>query len=193
MKIGIFGGSFNPPHSMHTNIAMDLIKLGYVDKVIFVPTGNKYNKSQLIDSSYRIDMLNIICNENKNLEVSDYETKNNLVYTYQTLDHFSNLYINYEIFFVLGTDNLSELKNWRKSDYMLKKFKFLVIKRESEDISAIIKEYVEYIKNIIITNIPMNLVSSTMIREMIKKGDANISKYLNSKVIEYIENKNLYL
>lgn len=39
MKIGIFGGSFNPPHKMHKKIAKVLIKKGYVDKVIFVPTG----------------------------------------------------------------------------------------------------------------------------------------------------------
>ena len=42
MKIGIFGGSFNPPHKMHKKIAKVLIKKGYVDKVIFVPTGMKY-------------------------------------------------------------------------------------------------------------------------------------------------------
>lgn len=193
MKIGIFGGSFNPPHNMHTNIAISLIKLGYVDKVIFVPTGNKYNKSTLIDSDYRIDMLNIICNENKNLEVSNYETKNNLVYTYQTLDYFTNLYLDDEIFFVLGTDNLSELKTWKNSEYMLKKFKFLVVKRDIENIDDITKEYKEYMKNIVITTVPMNLVSSTTIRKMIKKGDSNISKYLNNQVIEYIKNKNLYL
>lgn len=193
MKIGIFGGSFNPPHNMHTNIAISLIKLGYVDKVIFVPTGNKYNKSTLIDSDYRIDMLNIICNENKNLEVSNYETKNNLVYTYQTLDYFTNLYLDDEIFFVLGTDNLSELKTWKNSEYMLKKFKFLVVKRDIENIDEITKEYKEYMKNIVITTVPMNLVSSTTIRTMIKKGDSNISKYLNNQVIEYIKNKNLYL
>ena len=44
MKIGIFGGSFNPPHKMHKKIALDLIKRGYVEKVVYVPTGNKYNK-----------------------------------------------------------------------------------------------------------------------------------------------------
>ena len=44
MKIGIFGGSFNPPHNMHENIALNLIANGYVDKVIYVPTGDNYNK-----------------------------------------------------------------------------------------------------------------------------------------------------
>ena len=43
MRIGVFGGSFNPPHLMPLNIAKDLLRLKYLDKVIFVPTGNKYS------------------------------------------------------------------------------------------------------------------------------------------------------
>ena len=45
MKIGIFGGSFNPPHNMHKNIALELIEHGYLDKVIYVPTGDSYEKN----------------------------------------------------------------------------------------------------------------------------------------------------
>ena len=44
MRIGIFGGSFNPPHMMHKNIALELLKMDYLDKVIYVPTGGLYNK-----------------------------------------------------------------------------------------------------------------------------------------------------
>ena len=44
MRIGIFGGSFNPPHKKHKNIAIELIQKNYIDKIIYVPTGNKYNK-----------------------------------------------------------------------------------------------------------------------------------------------------
>ena len=48
MKIGIFGGSFNPPHKMHKSIAKELIKKKYVDLVIIVPTGIKYHYKNLI-------------------------------------------------------------------------------------------------------------------------------------------------
>ena len=60
MKIGIFGGSFNPPHNMHKNIALDLLKNKYLDKVIYVPTGNKYNKKGLANQNDRYNMFTFI-------------------------------------------------------------------------------------------------------------------------------------
>ena len=80
MKIGIFGGSFNPPHNMHTDIANYLINQHYVDKVIFVPTGSKYAyKNNLIEEEHRLNMLNILSRKNKNLMVSDFELKSEVV------------------------------------------------------------------------------------------------------------------
>ena len=61
MKIGIFGGSFNPPHIMHKKIAEQLIKEKYLDKVIFVPTGMKYEyKNNLISNEDRYHMLKLL-------------------------------------------------------------------------------------------------------------------------------------
>ena len=72
MKIGIFGGSFNPPHNMHINIGEELIKQGYLDKIIFVPTGIKYKyKSNLLPNENRFDMLKILTQKNKNFSVSN--------------------------------------------------------------------------------------------------------------------------
>ena len=91
MKIGIFGGSFNPPHKMHKKIALDLIKKHYLDKVIFVPTGRKYKyKNNLLSDKVRLEMLKLMCIDNKDLDVSDYELKDHIVYTYDTLDYFKN-------------------------------------------------------------------------------------------------------
>ena len=62
MKIGIFGGSFNPPHNAHKKIALELIKKHYVDKVIFVPTGSKYEyKNNLLSNEIRLTMLELMC------------------------------------------------------------------------------------------------------------------------------------
>ncbi len=66
MKIGIFGGSFNPPHNMHQKIALTLIKKGYVDKIIFVPTGAKYSyKNNLLEPKIRYEMLKLLCQNNR--------------------------------------------------------------------------------------------------------------------------------
>ena len=73
MRVGIFGGTFNPPHKMHLNIALTLIKNNYVDKVIFVPTGNKYDRKDLNNELDRFNMVNLMFKDYDNLEVSDYE------------------------------------------------------------------------------------------------------------------------
>ena len=57
MRIGIFGGSFNPPHKMHESIPEQLIEKGIIDKVIFVPTSNFYPKAGLISDEARFEML----------------------------------------------------------------------------------------------------------------------------------------
>ena len=119
MRIGIFGGCFNPPHKMHKDIAINLIKNNYVDKVIYVPTGNKYKKSDLVDAKIRYNMVKIMIEGYDNLEVSDYEIKNNLTYTYQTLNYFKNKYKDDEIYFICGTDNLKEITTWRNYKYIL--------------------------------------------------------------------------
>ena len=100
MKIGIFGGCFNPPHKMHKSIALELIMNHYLDKVIYVPTGNKYNKTSLIDAKHRYNMLKLMTDDNTTLDVSDYELKNTLTYTYQTLDYFKDKYKKDEIYFI---------------------------------------------------------------------------------------------
>ena len=87
MKIGIFGGSFNPPHKMHESIPEQLIEKGIIDKVIFVPTSNFYPKAGLISDEARYEMLCLMTKDKKQYDVSKYEF-GRLTYTYQTLEYF---------------------------------------------------------------------------------------------------------
>ena len=192
MKIGIFGGSFNPPHKMHKKIALELIKKHYVDKVIFVPTGNKYKyKNNLLSDNIRLEMLKLMCIENEKLEVSDYELKEQVVYTYETLDYFKNKYKDDEIYFICGTDNLSYIDKWKKGEYILSNNKILVIKRNTDDINTLLNKYKDYKDNIIVTDIKENEISSTKIREMIY-NNKRAEVYLDKKVYLYIKENNLY-
>ena len=192
MKIGIFGGSFNPPHKMHKKIAITLIKKHYVDKVIFVPTGSKYKyKNNLLSDKVRLEMLKLMCKDNKNLEVSDYELKENVVYTYETLDYFKNKYKNDEIYFICGTDNLSYIDKWKRGKYLLSNYKLLIIKRNSFKITDLLEKYKDYKDNIIITDIEENEISSTKIREMIY-NNKRVENYLDKQVDLYIRENNLY-
>ena len=135
MKIGIFGGSFNPPHKMHKEIAKELIKKGYVDKIIFVPTGSKYEyKNNLESNEVRYTMLSLMCCKEKDITISKYELQDKPIYTYQSLDHFQRRYKDDEVYFICGTDNLSYMDQWKRGKYILENYKILVIKRETDDI-----------------------------------------------------------
>ena len=87
MKIGIFGGSFNPPHKVHRQIVETLKKQGYVDKIIIVPTGLHYEyKSNLVDNRHRLDMLHLLFYDLDYVSISDYEMKQ--VCKVVGVDHF---------------------------------------------------------------------------------------------------------
>ncbi len=200
MKIGIFGGSFNPPHIMHKDIALSLINLGYVDKVIFVPTGDRYEKKDLVSFSHRYNMCNLMCKDIAKLEVSNFEENNKLVSTYQTLDYFSGLYKGDEIYFILGLDNLDELDTWKRYEYLISNFKFLVIRRDGNDLNATLKKYEKYLSSIIVTDVKMKHISSTNIRKSIRenlKSNSTASRLydniLDYEVLEYIQNNSLYV
>ena len=192
MKIGIFGGSFNPPHKMHKEIAIELIKKHYVDKVIFVPTGSKYKyKNNLLSDKVRLNMLELMCKDTNNLEVSDFELKDDVVYTYLTLNYFKNKYKDDEIYFICGTDNLSYIDKWKRGEYILSNNKLLVIKRDTFDINTLLDKYKDYKDNIIVTDIKENEISSTKIREMIY-NNKRVKNYLDNKVLDYIIRNKLY-
>lgn len=203
MRVGIFGGAFNPPHKMHKEIAIKLIEKNYLDKVIYVPTGNNYNKPGLLDGKDRINMLNLLVNEynekckkikdGKNIiEISDFEVQGSL-YTINTLKHFKEIYPNDEIYFICGTDNLVEFNTWRDYEDILKNYKLLVIARKDNEFNDIIKMYLKYEKNIVLANIEMQVISSTMVRkEILENGyTEKLNQYLDEKIINYLKTINV--
>lgn len=192
MKIGILGGSFNPPHNMHLNMGLELINKQYVDKVIYVPTGSKYKyKNNLLPDKDRLEMLQILVNKNDKLDVSDYELKSEVVYTYQTLKHFKDENPNAEIYFICGTDNLSYMDKWMNGEEILSNYKILVIKRKGEDIEDLLEKFKEYKENIIVADVEQRDISSTEIREKIQRKE-NVLDVLDKDVYEYIKNNKLY-
>ena len=191
MKIGIFGGSFNPPHKIHQKIASYLVKNNYLDKVIFVPTGSNYEKPYLASEQDRYNMLKLMIGNVSYLDISTYEF-GKLTHTYQTLDHFKEHYKDDEIYFICGSDNLKEIKTWKRYQYILSNYKLLVIRRNGESITDILSELKSYQNNIIVIDDIKSSLSSTSIRKRFK-DDKNLVKdgNIDSKVFEYIKN-NLY-
>lgn len=192
MKIGVFGGSFNPPHKMHLNIGTELINRHYVDKVVYVPTGSKYKyKNNLLPDNNRLEMLEILTNKYPDLSVNDYELKDQVVYTYQTLAYFKELYPNDDIYFICGADNLSYIDKWMNGEEILRNYKIVAMKRKGEDILELVEKFKEYKENIIVADVEQQDISSTDIREKIKNNE-NVLDVLDKDVYEYIRKNNLY-
>lgn len=191
MKIGIFGGSFNPPHKIHQKIANYLVKNNYLDKVIFVPTGSNYEKPYLASEQDRYNMLKLMIGNVSYLDISTYEF-GKLTHTYQTLDHFKKHYKDDEIYFICGSDNLKEIKTWKRYQYVLSNYKLLVIRRNGESITDILSELKSYQDNIIVIDDIKSSLSSTSIRKRFKDDKKLVKdENIDSKVFEYIKN-NLY-
>lgn len=192
MKIGIFGGSFNPPHKMHEKIAQYLIQNEYIDKVVFVPTGNRYQKQELIDGKYRFQMLELLCSKNSNFLVSDFELKNELMYTYQTLEYFEKSYPDDQIYFILGADNLADIKNWKHADFILKHYHFLAINRGNSK-PRLKQAYQKYREQIQFVPLEQDELSSTEIRYWLKAGRREKAQMqLDFLVFDYIVKHQLY-
>lgn len=167
MRIGIFGGSFNPPHKMHLDIVKGLLENDYLDKIILVPTSNFYPKPGLINDSDRYKMVELMIKNESKISVSDYEF-NRLTYTYQTLDHFQKEYPKDQIYFICGSDNLEEMDTWREYKKILGDFKVIVIHRQ-ENMTTLLNKYKDYKDNIIIASLKEHWVSSTHIRKYLKE------------------------
>ena len=192
MKIGIFGGSFNPPHKIHIERGLELISKQYVDKIVYLPTGSLYKyKNNLLPDKNRLEMLKIITDKYDCLDVSNYELKERVVYTYESLAYFKQLYKNDEIYFICGTDNLSYMDKWKNGLELLSNYKILVIKRNGDNIDELLNKYRQYNENIIVTDIEPNDLSSTLIREKIRVGE-DVSKYLDDDVYKYIKKNKFY-
>ena len=85
-------------------------------------------------------MLKLVCNNNEKLEVSNLEIESKRqLYTIETLRKFQQLYKEYEIAFITGSDNLKELSTWKKAEELVKEFKIYVLKRDKDNLEEIIR------------------------------------------------------
>jgi len=193
MKIGVYGGSFNPIHNMHKEIVTSLISKGYVDKIILLPTGNYYKKSNLLDGRHRMKMLELAFKDLKDVVICDYEFKNNLISTYRSLDYIKSEYPSDDIYFVMGADNLKGFHTWKKYEYILDNYNLIIIDRDL-DYKEELERYSKYKGEIVIArDVVTNEVSSSAIREFIyNDSEFDYSRYLDRKVYEFIKEKGFY-
>lgn len=195
--IVVFGGSFNPPLNSHFSLAEQIIsEYKNVEKVIFVPVSEKYEKEGLLNNKYRYEMLKCVCDKNEKFEVSDIELrKERQPFTIETLERIQKKYQDKTIWFTTGSDNLKELNTWEKSDELVKKFKVLVLERDDDCLEEIINnnEFLKKNENsfIKVKNNIRSSLSSSFVREKIREGKS-IRYFTPDEVYSYIKTNNLF-
>lgn len=196
-KIGLYGGSFNPPHLGHLFIAKEVLKKFALDKIIFIPTGIQPLKpiEMLADQNDRYKMTKFLVKKDKQFAISDLEIKqakrNKKSYTVETLAKLKKKYPKDDLYFIIGQDSLGEIlqEKWKDGLSLFSKIKFIVVSRRGYKAfcAKLNKNQLSKIAFLKINN----PISSTKIREKIKKGQT-IKKFVLKEVLKYIMDKKLY-
>ncbi|EDS72144.1 nicotinate (nicotinamide) nucleotide adenylyltransferase [Anaerofustis stercorihominis] len=195
MKVGFIGGSFNPIHNGHINLALAGKNEFDLDKVIFIPNSInpiKENKSK-VSIEDRVKMVELAIEDHSDFEIDTYEVdKKGISYTIDTVEYLKNKYN--DLYFIGGADLIFELHKWKDYEKLLKEVDFIIAGRNPYK-SSELKDKVNELNNKydininILKNFKMIDLSSSEIRNNIL---SNNSLKIPKKVAEYIIKNNLY-
>lgn len=193
MKIGILGGSFDPIHNGHLNMALKSYEQYALDEVWLIPNGNAPHKDsdKMADAADRLAMCELVAAEYPFLKTCDIEIiSEEYSYTYITITKLQKMYPEHEFFFIMGADSLDYFDKWRKPEIIASVCKILVINRDEfseEDMADKIRRINSiFPADIRIVHCPKVDVSSTELRENLDKAD------VLSTVYDYICEHDLY-
>ena len=198
-RYAFFGGSFNPPSMAHKTCATRIVDEMKLDKLFFVPVGDSYQKTGLINEKHRYNMLKLICEGNKKLDVYDIELNKNI--NFKAIDVFKIIKNNFkddEIYYVMGADNFINILSWKNSDELIKDYKYILLNRDDINLENEIMMNDKLYKNrdnFYISNEfkKMSISSSDIRKEVRSRDKAVINELIDEKVLQYIEQNNLYL
>ena len=191
MKIGIFGGSFDPIHIGHAIIAQHIIGSGAVDRLwMMVSPLNplKAGKERQVADTDRLRMVEMVTRPMEGVETSAFEfTMPKPSYTIDTLNALQAKFPDDEFYLVTGADNWQIFHKWRNSEEILAKYHLLIYPRLGYEVTI-----PDDLKDrVTLVDAPIIELSSTQIRERLANGQS-VRYYVPDEVLGYIERKHLY-
>ena len=199
MKIGIYGGTFSPPHIGHVGAAKEFVRALELDKLLVIPTFIPPHKteSDKISPELRAEMCRVAFAE-LGAEISDIEiNRGGKSYTIDTLTALREIYPDDEFFFLCGTDMILTFDKWYRFEDIFSLATIVYVRRESDpDTEKAIREKVSFfeeqfgarIRHILPRTVEL---SSTEIRNMIRRGE-DASALLPAGLSEFIKNRKIY-
>lgn len=198
MRIGLYGGTFDPIHLGHLIVIENAINEMNLDRVIILPSSNPPHKKHKdkTKSDIRVEMVAEAIKDNPKIILSTFESTDNVVrYTHDTLEYFTSKLPNHEIFYIMGEDSFVTIDTWRNYENILD-YNIIVFARSGIDNNSTLIKKVDKIRkdnpNIYLIDILNINISSTLIRSLSKEGKS--IKYLVKDEVNYIiKNRNLYV
>ena len=187
MKIAILGGTFNPVHIGHLILAEEAREKLGLDKVIFVPTFLPPHKdnSDIAKATDRLSMIRLAIKTNKYFMVSDTEIKRNgRSYTIDTIKEFKERFSSDDLYFIIGSDLLKYLDEWKDLNEIIKLVRFIVATRPGFPLEKI----PSYINTLPIRAVD---ISAFEIRECVKENKS-FHYLVPEGVFNYIRKRGLY-
>jgi nicotinate-nucleotide adenylyltransferase len=193
-QIGFFGGTFDPIHLGHINLAIELMERAKLDEVWFCPAylspHKTDNATKIIAPEHRIKMVELSISDVPNFKVIDNEIRREgTSYTFDTLKELSEQNPEIQFRLLLGEDSLLKFDKWRRVEELVKLAPPIVASRYGVNsfVSDLVREIIE--NNMIRT--PIIEMSSTDVRERLKKG-LFCGHLIPRKVLDYIYRNRLY-
>jgi len=195
-KIGIMGGTFNPIHIGHIQIARSAYDLLKLNGILFIPSGISYMKENVLDKEKRVAMTRIAIEQIPYFELSTIETeKLGNSYSFETIAELKLQNPDTEYYFLVGADSLFYMEKWYQPEKIFKESMVCVYYRKGFETEDLLKK-IEYLKekyqcDIKLLSLEPVDVSSSEIREKVKNGES-IKNLVPEEVEEYIYNNKLY-
>lgn len=137
VRIGVFGGTFDPPHVGHAIVAMDVVENVLLDRLIIVPAARPPHRDAAFPGEVRLELVRRVFVGDVRLEVSDIEfRRDELSYTVDTLERIGARHPDARLFLVLGSDQYEGLSDWWKPERIVEQAEIVVMRRAGRPIEA---------------------------------------------------------
>ncbi len=194
MRIGYFGGSFDPVHKGHITLANEIRQLAQLDQVILVPTRRSPHKrnQKTTSGQHRVRMLSLAIQGEEGLAIDQRElSREGLSYTYDTMREIKNERPGDDLFFLVGMDSLEDLPTWHRIDELRELVTFLVAVRPGHNSEAAAKKLEDSkIKFQILPTTAVDVSSTTLRRDLARGTSTN--GLVAPEVGDYIRGEHLY-
>lgn len=198
-NIAILGGTFDPIHGGHLEMARQAVLQYKLEECIFIPTGNSPHKSEknITPASQRVEMIELAIQEENYFSISTMEIESNEIsYTYRTLEKYHKIHPNHNISFIMGGDSIAYFKNWVHPEIICQHARLLVAFRnqiEEQEFDVSIQEVKElFSAEIGVIQMPEVPISSSEIRLHNIEQNELPNEILPKAVQEYIRKNHLY-